>query len=453
MVRRIAVSIAAFLASQALFTLSARAASFPDVPRDHPFGASIALLADMKIVTGNPDGNFYPAKPVNRAEFLTMLYRAKGWTPSAPSASCFGDVAHGSWYEAVVCDAAAKGYVAGYPDGKFRPEKEVNRVESLKMIFKVFGYDATNDFTLDIFMNANSFVDIDWAAWYVPYFKAAYLYEILPVAGQGMTYYYPNSSLLRGEAAAYIHHSLDAKASPNIIRGNNAASSSSSVVTRSSRSSESSSVSDVTIHDFDFPFNDDGTFTRKQKELYRFSLRESASVELKASVDANASPSGLSCTLFKLNETGLSFEYYFGFENGNECVVSAALTAGDYQFEIGPRMSGATFSVHATTRKSFGNDGFSEAKALVKNQPKVAFLEVGDTSDWYKFSLSQETTMTINLSEGDAKCLIYPMENVSLASFSGPVCNAEYAYPRGTYYVGVIRKNFKPEKTSYTIGY
>jgi len=442
MFRRILLSAAAFVASQAIFTLSAHAASFPDVPRDHPFGASIAVLADLKIVTGNPDGNFYPAKPVNRAEFLTILYRAKGWAPSAPSSSCFPDVPHGAWYEAVVCDASAKGYVGGYPYGKFRPGKEVNRVESFKMIFKVFGYDSD-----ELSTQFSTYLDVQYSAWYMPYFRASFAYGILPVAGQGTTYYYPESSLLRGEAAAYVNNAMNAR-----LQGASS-SSSSSVMTRSSRSSAASSVSDVTIHDFDFPFSDDGTFVKKQKELYRFELQSSTSVELKAAVDGDASPAGLSCTLFKLNESGLSFEYYLGFENENECVINAALSAGSYQLELAPKMSGATFSIHTREKTSFGNDGFSEAKALVKNQPKIGILPVGDTSDWYKFSLSQETKLTVSLASTDAKCLIYPMENVSLFSFSGPVCNEEYLFPRGTYYIGVIRKNYKQSELSYTLGY
>jgi len=438
MFRRILLSVAAFVASQALFTLSVHAASFPDVPRDHPFGASIALLAEMKIITGAPDGNFYPARPVNRAEFLMLLYRAKGWTATAPSAACFSDVGRGSWYEAVVCEASAKGHVGGYPDGKFRPEKEVNRVEALKMIFKIFGYRSDVDSE-----KASTYLDVQYSAWYMPYFKAAFAYNILPVAGQGTTYYYPESSLLRGEAAAYIHNAMNAT-----LQSSSASSAqSSSAATRSSASSVSS-VSDLTIHEFDFPFGDEGTFVKKQKVLYRFTLAASKSVELRTTVDE-----GVSCTLFKLNEAGLSFEYYFGFETETECVVNAALSSGNYQLELSPKKAGTAFKIHTSERKSAGNDGFSEAKALVKNQPRSMVMDVGDTSDWYTFSLSQETKLTVKLSEGDGRCLIYPMENVSLFSFSGPVCNEEYAFPRGTYYVGVIRKNLKQEKFSYTLGY
>lgn len=444
MFRRILLATAAFVASQALFTLSASAASFADVPRDHPFGASISYLADLKIVTGNPDGNFYPARPVNRAEFLTLLYRAKGWTPSAPSSSCFPDILRGSWYEAVVCDASAKGYVGGYPDGKFRPEKEVNRVESLKMIFKVYGYDESQASA-----KASTYVDVQEGAWYMPYFKAAFAYGVLPVIGQGTTYYYPESALLRGEAAAYIHNAMNARLS------NASSSAASSAVSATSRRSAASSAAseDISIHDFDFPFGDEGTFVKKSKQVYRFSLRAATVVNVVASVNANSSPQGVSCTLFKLNSTGLSYEYYFGFESANECRLNVSLGSGDYQLEAWPKMAGASFSVFTKEGVSNGNDGFREAKVLQKDMQKVGILDVGDTGDWYKFTLAKETAMKLSLSSGNVRCIIYPMDDVSLFSFSGPVCNEEYAYPKGTYYVGVIRENAKDEKQTYTIGY
>lgn len=439
--RRALVTTAAFVLSQALFTLSASAASFPDVPRDHPFGASIALLADLKIINGNPDGNFYPAKPVNRAEFLTLLYRTKSWTPSAPASQCFPDVPRGSWYEAVVCDAAAKGYVGGYPDGKFRPEKDVNRVESLKMIFAVFGYDATQSSA-----KVSTYVDVQSSAWYMPYFGAAFAYDILPVTGQGTTYYYPESPLLRGEAAAYIHNAMNAR-----IAGSSSSGFSSSTVRSSAASS--SSAENVSIHDFDFPFSDDGAFEDKRKEVYRFSLAGKKTVDVIAAVAADSSPAGISCTLFKLEKDGLSFEYYFGFESGWECRISAALASGDYQLEVWPKMPGARFTVYTRDGTSSGNDGFAESKLLQKGMPKAGIMDVGDTGDWYRFTLTRETSMTVNLSSDDARCLVYPMKDVNLASFSGPVCNEQYSYPAGTYYVGVMRKNGRPEKLTYTIGY
>ncbi len=444
MVRRVLFAATAFVLSQALFTLSASAASFPDVPRDHPFGASISLLADLKIVTGNPDGNFYPAKPVNRAEFLILLYRTKGWTPSAPATACFSDVPRGAWYEAVVCDASSKGYVGGYPDGKFRPEKEVNRAESLKMIFKVFGFDQNANPT-----RGSTYIDVPENAWFRSYFTASFAYHVLPVAGQGTTFYYPESSLLRGEAAAYIHNAMSARLDD---ASSSTAASIASVRTRSSVASASSSIGE-SIHNFDFPFSDEGVFTKKLKQVYRFSLRTSQVADITASVDGSSSPQGVSCTLFRLNSSGLSYEYYFGFESSNECRIHVALGSGDYQLEVWPKMAGAEFSVFTKVGASLGNDGFSEAKTLLKGISKVGIMSVADTGDWYKFSLSQEAKMTVHMTSGNARCLVYPMDDVSLFGFSGPVCNEEYLYPKGTYYIGVTREHGKMEELTYTISY
>src|SRR3990167_6556907 len=65
---------------------------FPDVGDNHPFKAEIESLARAGIVKGNPDGKFYPERSVNRAEFLTLLYKASGRLPKAIYVQCFTDV-------------------------------------------------------------------------------------------------------------------------------------------------------------------------------------------------------------------------------------------------------------------------------------------------------------------------------------------------------------------------
>ncbi len=87
----------------------AEAATFSDVPSTYVYANAITALADKGVINGNPDGTFAPSRSVNRAEFLTMLYRVSHLTPDAPAQSCFKDVPASAWFTGVVCDAAAKG--------------------------------------------------------------------------------------------------------------------------------------------------------------------------------------------------------------------------------------------------------------------------------------------------------------------------------------------------------
>ena len=82
-----------------LMPMTGMAAVFPDVPDGHLYKEAVESLVNIQVVNVNPDGNFYPEREVNRAEMLKMLYRAMGRTPDAGKRLCFPDVQGGSWYE------------------------------------------------------------------------------------------------------------------------------------------------------------------------------------------------------------------------------------------------------------------------------------------------------------------------------------------------------------------
>ena len=232
--------VATFSASLLVFPMLAGAVRFPDVPGDHPYNSSVEALAIEGVVTGNPDGNFYPARPVNRAEFLTMLYRATKKSAASASISCFSDVQAAAWYANVVCDAVAEGYVNGYPDGSFKPEQTVNRVEALKMIFKVFGLGVLTGH--DAMASADDFTDVSPNSWYVGYVTSSYRNGLLPIPGYAGDKFWPANPLLRGEAAAYVWRAMNITGDFEPMPGEET-SSVSSVATSSSTTSTSSATS------------------------------------------------------------------------------------------------------------------------------------------------------------------------------------------------------------------
>lgn len=187
-------------------SLSAHAALFRDVPDGHEFQVPIESLAGSGVIKGNPDGGYYPDNLVNRAEMLTMLYRAINKEPEPSGRSCFPDVESEAWYEHVVCDAVSKHYVSGYPDGLFRPADSVSRVEALKMIHTMFEFKANSDAASS--NNTPAFVDVPRSAWFTDYVTNAYAIGILPISSQGGTYFRPELPLTRKEAAAYIYNSF-----------------------------------------------------------------------------------------------------------------------------------------------------------------------------------------------------------------------------------------------------
>lgn len=459
---RIAWSLgtSAVLLSQSLFPLLAQAASFPDVPASNPYAVAISALADMKVINGNPDGTFAPGRTVNRAEFLTMLYRAKAKTTTTPTAPCFLDVPVTAWFAPVVCDAASKTYVSGYADGKFKPEQAVNRVEALKMLFTVHG--LSQQATPESTAAALVYPDISASAWYMQYVSAAFRLKIVPVPGVSATQFGPDQLLSRAEAAAYIYNAvfpaplaLDGSTSSTPRTSSAITQQSSSVTMRSSRSA-TSTAAQATLKNVVFPFTEEGRFTNKLSRSYVFVLTQKTTVSLQATVPGTVTEDSISCRLYKLGSEADSFslEYYLGYQDKGTCIVRASLSSGSYQLDIAPLMPNLGFSVTSKTVTGDGNDGFTEAKTLLLDAPSSTQLDTTDMSDFFTFKLKEETSLMIELTNADKlRCIVYAMEDVDIYGFASPECNTQYAFPAGTYYIGVLQKDGRASKQNYSIRY
>lgn len=97
-------------------------------------------LVDRGTLEGNPDDTFRPKDPINRAEFLTIVFR--GRSDSKPvGGDCFEDVKADAWYAPFICAAKRREIIEGYPDGSFRPEQPVNFAEAMKMLLLAYDHE------------------------------------------------------------------------------------------------------------------------------------------------------------------------------------------------------------------------------------------------------------------------------------------------------------------------
>ncbi|WP_310425209.1 S-layer homology domain-containing protein [Chamaesiphon sp. VAR_48_metabat_135_sub] len=90
----------------------------------------IKVLIDKNIVVGYPDGTFKPDQPVTRAEFAALLNKAFELQPIRESRA-FRDVPANYWAAAVIDKAYRSGFLAGYPNQTFGPDRNIIRIESL----------------------------------------------------------------------------------------------------------------------------------------------------------------------------------------------------------------------------------------------------------------------------------------------------------------------------------
>lgn len=140
-------------------------APFPDMERSwFRYADAAVLLRDRGVLQGDPDGNFRPNDPVNRAEFLKIVFRARGGHEPV-GGSCFPDVQEDAWYAPYVCAAVRRGIVKGYPDGTFKPDQPVNAAEAMKIILLAYGRDIE---------------ERGGAKWYEPYASALARDDVFP---------------------------------------------------------------------------------------------------------------------------------------------------------------------------------------------------------------------------------------------------------------------------------
>ncbi|WP_310483803.1 S-layer homology domain-containing protein [Chamaesiphon sp. VAR_48_metabat_403] len=90
----------------------------------------IRSLVAKDIIKGYPDGTFKPDRPVTRAEFAALLNRAFE-LQSVRSPAKFKDVTARYWARTVIQKAYQSGFLAGYPDATFKPDRQINRIESI----------------------------------------------------------------------------------------------------------------------------------------------------------------------------------------------------------------------------------------------------------------------------------------------------------------------------------
>ncbi|MFC1616299.1 S-layer homology domain-containing protein [Patescibacteria group bacterium] len=135
------------LMSSSVFAFAMITDTFPDVDENTDYYESIYWMAENGVINGHPDGTFKPDHCVNRAEMLKMLFETTGedLEDMAAGGGAYPDVYPDEWYFLYIKKASIKGIVSGYPDGWFRPEQCVNRVEAIKMGINEFDIEFKHE--------------------------------------------------------------------------------------------------------------------------------------------------------------------------------------------------------------------------------------------------------------------------------------------------------------------
>ena len=132
---------------------------FDDVSSSHWAFAYIGEMSDREVVSGYPNGKFYPNNEVTRAEFARIMTSASGLQISAPTSKDFNDVALDAWYAPYV--HAAYPYLSGYNrngGSYYMPDTPALREDIAVALVKLKGYDTLG---ADESLLKTMFTDVD----------------------------------------------------------------------------------------------------------------------------------------------------------------------------------------------------------------------------------------------------------------------------------------------------
>ncbi|WP_181186165.1 N-acetylmuramoyl-L-alanine amidase [Alkalicoccus urumqiensis] len=100
----------------------------------------IQRLADDGVVRGIGSNMFGPKQDVTRAEVAVIMGRALDI--SVPKASAPFSDTRGHWAEAAIAEMAERGYVNGYKDGTYQPNRTLTRQEMAAILTRAFNYQS-----------------------------------------------------------------------------------------------------------------------------------------------------------------------------------------------------------------------------------------------------------------------------------------------------------------------
>ncbi len=170
---------------------------FSDVSPSYLYAPAVAFIKSHGIASGQ-NGRFFPNANVSRGEILKMAFNASKKSLTNDTTTYFSDVPVGNAFLSYVNTAHALGTVGGYPDGTFRPNAPVTRVEGLKIVLGLLGVQPGTPAT-------SPFPDVKTTDWFFPHIVWANDNDALESGAS----FNPNAPLTRGEVASLIYRAMN----------------------------------------------------------------------------------------------------------------------------------------------------------------------------------------------------------------------------------------------------
>jgi hypothetical protein len=193
---------------------------FSDVPDKYWARPFIVALVDRKIFADSTDNKFRPDEPMTRAELARLIQRMSDDKEAIRKPIDFKDVKDKSPVAPAIDHTVKTGYLKGYPNNEFRPDKNIPRIEVITALASGLNLkrSAKASKTLQIYTDRTKV-----PKWAVDKVAAATEAGIV-VNHPKRELLQPNRTATRAEVAAMIYQAMakkgqvPAKASEYVVR-------------------------------------------------------------------------------------------------------------------------------------------------------------------------------------------------------------------------------------------
>ena len=134
--------------------------NFNDVESGRWYNKAVNLVSSHNIMKGNPDGNFYPQKPVSIEELIVIAARLGGHTPQ--NGNVFGIEKH-YWSVHYIQTAYVKGWIGM---DKFNPSAPITRGQAVQILNRSLNFGVDKEFINKYGAQMNKFSDVTMSSPY-----------------------------------------------------------------------------------------------------------------------------------------------------------------------------------------------------------------------------------------------------------------------------------------------
>ena len=179
---------------------------FDDVKPGDWFYNDVVYVYEKGIMDGVDNRVFSPNTTLNRAMFVTMLYRVAG-EPTVSKTADFSDVPGDTWFSDAVAWASSQGIVDGFDDDLFGPYNSLTREQLATILYRYAKWSGRSTYAPTDALTG--FADADKVSSYaLDAMRWAVYTGLMQGSENGLE---PQSSASRAQVAAIIHRFLDKK--------------------------------------------------------------------------------------------------------------------------------------------------------------------------------------------------------------------------------------------------